>query len=123
MGLGDEYSRDALFRRPDQDAHSDSDLEDQEEPLHPEDFEAMYSDEIYTDVTLIQEFVWDGHHRVKNRYGVAEYTQILHGGANKFWSDCIIRMDIMRLWRRLHFREHFDPQSFQNWLEYYIELH
>jgi hypothetical protein len=83
----------------------------------------MYSDEIYTDVVLIQEFVWDGHHRVKNRYGVAEYTQILHGGPNKFWSDCIIRMDIMRLWRRLHFRERFDPQSFQNWLEYYIELH
>ena len=123
MGLGDEYSRDALFRRPDQDARSDSDLEDQEEPLHPEDFEAMYSDEIYTDVVLIQEFVWDGHHRVKNRYGVVEYTQILHGGTNKFWSDCIIRMDIMRLWRRLHFRELFDPQSFQNWLEYYIELH
>jgi hypothetical protein len=28
----------------------------------------------------------------------------------------------MRLWRRLYFKDMFDPQSFQNWLEYYIEL-
>ena len=122
MGLGDEYSRDALFRRPDQEVqNSDSDCEESPEPLHPEDFEALYSDEIYTDVVLIQEFVWDGHHRVKHRYGVVEYTQLLHE-SDRFWSDCSIRMNVMNLYRRLHFRERFDPQSFQNWLQYYIDL-
>ena len=122
MGLGDEYSRDALFRRPDQDAHtSDSDCEECDEPLHPEDFEALYSDEIYTDIVLIQEFVNDGYHRVKHRYGVVEYTHVLHE-SDRFWSDCVIRMDVMRLYRRLHFKELFDPQSFQNWLKYYIDL-
>jgi hypothetical protein len=121
MGLGDEYSRDALFRRPDQEVNSDSDLEEIEEPLEPEDFEAMYSDEIYSDVVLIQEFVYDGAHRIKHRYGVVEYSQILHE-ASRFWSDCDIRMDVMRLYRRLHFNYLFDPQSFQNWLKYYIEL-
>jgi hypothetical protein len=89
--------------------------------LHPEDFEAMFSDEIYTDVVLIQEFVYDGHHRVKRRYGVAEYTHIIHE-ADRFWSDCKIKIPVRRLWGRLHFKDMFDPQSFQNWLEYYIEL-
>jgi hypothetical protein len=121
MGLGDEYSRDALFRRPDQEANSDSDFEESEEPLHPEDFEALMSDEIYTDVVLIQEFVSDGYHRVLKRYGVAEYTNLLHE-ARLYWSDSVIREDIMRLYRKLNFREMYDPQSFQNWLEYYIEL-
>jgi len=122
MGLGDEYSRDALFRRPDQEVSaSDSDCEESPEPLHPEDFEALYSDEIYGDVVRIQEFVYDGCHRVKHRYGVAEYTQIIHE-AERFWSDCVLRLDVMRLYRKLHFRELFDPQSFQTWLEYYIEL-
>ena len=122
MGLGDEYSRDALFRRPDQDAHtSDSDCEESPEPLHPEDWEAMFSDEIYTDVVLIQEFVSDNYFRVRHRYGVPEYSQVLHE-ADRFWSDCQIKIPVMRLWRRLNFKDMFDPQSFQNWLEYYIEL-
>jgi len=122
MGLGDEYSRDALFRRPDQEINnSDSDCEESPEPLHPEDFEALYSDEIYTDVVIIQEFVNDNYYRIKHRYGVVEYTQLLHD-AERFWSDCTIRMDIMRLHRRLHHKDMFDPQSFQNWLQYYIEL-
>lgn len=121
MGLGDEYSRDALFRRPDQEVNSDSDFEEREEPLDPEDFEALMNDEIYTDIVLIQEFVYDGHHRVVNRYGIHEYANLLHG-PKLYWSDCAIRMDIMRLHRKLHFNHMYDPQSFQNWLEYYIDL-
>jgi hypothetical protein len=122
MGLGDEYSRDALFRRPDQEVpNSDSDCEESNEHLHPEDFEAIYSDQIYSDVVIIQEFVYDGHHRVKHRYGVVEYTHLLHE-PERFWRDAPIKMDIARLWRRLYFRDMYDPQSFQSWLEYYIEL-
>jgi len=123
MGLSDEYARDALFRRSDQEVpNSDSECEECEEPLHPEDFEALYSDEIYSDVVRIQEFVYDGHHRVLNRYGVAEYTVLIHE-PEKYWSDCVINMNIMRLWRRLHFKDKFDPQSFQTWLKYYIEIY
>jgi len=122
MGLGDEYSRDALFRRPDQEVqNSDSDREEGPEPLHPEDWEAMFSDEIYSDVTTIQAFVYDGFHRVKRRYGVVEYTKLLHE-SHLFWSDCAIRHSVMNLWRKMRFKNMFDPQSFQNWLEYYIEI-
>jgi hypothetical protein len=121
MGLGDEYSRDALFRRPDQEVHSDSDREESPDPLDPEDWEAMFSDEIYSDVTKIQEFVYDGCHRVKKRYGVAEYTKLLHE-PHLFWSDCVISQAVMSLWRKMIFKNMFDPQSFQTWLKYYIEL-
>jgi len=122
MGLGDEYSRDALFRRADQEVqNSDSDGEESPEPLHPEDWQAFYSDEIYTDVVLIQEFVYDRTLHVKNRYGVSEYINLIMD-QNKFWSDCSIKLSVMQLWRRLHFKDMFDPQSFQNWLEYYVEV-
>jgi hypothetical protein len=108
MGLGDEYSRDALFRRPDQEvADADSDFEEHEEPLHPEDWESLMSDEIYTDIVLVQEFVYDGFHRIKLRYGVAEYTRLLNR-SDMFWVDEPIRIDVMR---------------FQGWLKNFIDLY
>jgi hypothetical protein len=123
MGLGDEYSRDALFRRSDQEVHnSESECEECEDPLDPEDFDALNSDEIYSDVVRIQEFVYDGYHHVLNRYGVAEYSSLIHE-PEKYWSNCDIRMDVARLWRSLHFKDKFDPQSFQTWLKHFVELY
>jgi len=125
MGLGDEYSRDALFRRPGQEYDSDPDREespDDAEPMHPEDWEALYADEIYADVVRIQVFVYDNHALVLNRYGVAEYCDLLQD-QSKWWSDVNLKMPIMALWRSLNLREETDPQAFQNWLEHYIQLY
>jgi hypothetical protein len=122
MGLFDEYSRDALFRRSDQEIYnSDSDCEESPEPLEPEDFDDMYSEEIYSDVCRIHEFVYDNCYRVKNRYGMAEYTELIHEPA-LFWEDIDIRLDVTSLWRRLACREYFDPQSFQTWLQKYVDI-
>ena len=123
MGLGDEYSRDALFRRSGQDdSDSDPDREESPEPLHPEDWEAMYCDEIYADVCRIQGFAWDNHALVLARYGVAEYCDLLHN-QEKWWRDVNLKMPIVALWKGLNMCEEIDAQSFQNWLEHYIQLY
>ena len=111
MGLGDEYSRDALFRRPDQDAHtSDSDCEESPEPLHPEDWEALFSDQIYTDVVLTQQFVSDNCFRARNRYGVPESTKVLPETATSC-SDWVCSIEAMRPWCRPHFQATFNPPN------------
>lgn len=124
MGLGDEYSRDALFRRPGQEYDSDPDREEspEAEPLHPEDWEALYSDEIYADVCRIQRFAWDNHAFVMQRYGVAEYCDLLQN-QDKWWRDVNLKLPIVALWRGLNLREEVDPQAFQNWFEHYIQMY
>ena len=123
MGLGDEYSRDALFRRSGQDdSDSDPDREESPEPLHPEDWEAMYCDEIYADVCRIQGFAWDNHALVLCRYGVAEYCDLLHN-QEKWWRDVDLKLPVVALWKNLNMRDEVDVQSFQNWLEHYIQLY
>lgn len=123
MGTGDEYSRDALFRRsgPD-DYDSDPDREESPEPLHPEDWEAMYCDEIYADVCRIQSFVYDNHALVLSRYGVAEFCDLIHN-QDKWWSDVNLKLSVTALWKGLNMAEEIDPQAFQNWLEHYIQLY
>ena len=123
MGLGDEYSRDALFRRSGHnDSDSDPDREESPEPLHPEDWEAMYCDEIYADVCRIQGFAWDNHALVLARYGVAEYCDLLHN-QDKWWKDVNLKMPIVALWKNLNLASELDAQAFQNWLEHYIQLY
>jgi len=123
MGLGDEYSRDALFRRSGQDdSDSDPDREESPDPLHPEDWEAMYCDEIYADVCRIQGFAWDNHALVLARYGVAEYCDLLHN-QEKWWRDVDLRLPVVALWKSLNMCEEIDAQAFQNWLEHYIQLY
>ena len=124
MGAGDEYSRDALFRRSDQEIYSDSDSEREEsqEPLHPEDWEAVFSDEIYADVNRIHAYVYDNFAHVRKRYGMAEYCDLLHN-PQKWWCNCDLKLPIVSLWRRLNMREDVDPQAFQNWLEYYVQFY
>ena len=123
MGLGDEYSRDALFRRPDQEYNSDSDREEgPKEPLSQEDWEIMHCDELYSDVFIIQEFVSDRYARIKHRYGVEEFCDLIRN-PERWWQDVDLKMDVVRLWRRLQTREHVDPQAFQVWLEYYVEFY
>lgn len=123
MGLGDEYSRDALFRRPGtEDYDSDPDREESQEPLHPEDWEAMYSDEIYEDICMIHQFVYDNHAYIRKRYGVAEYCTLIHS-TEMWWSNVDLKLPFVSLWRRLNMKEEFDPQSFQCWLENYIQLY
>lgn len=123
MGLGDEYSRDALFRRPGPDDYdSDPEREESPEPLHPEDWEAMYCDEIYADVCKIHEFAYDNHALVIKRYGVAEYCDLIHN-QQTWWRDVNLKLPIVALWKRLNMSEEIDPQAFQNWLEHYIQLY
>ena len=124
MVLGDEYSRDALFRRPGQeyDDDSDPDREESPEPLHPEDWEAMYCDEIYADVCAIQRFAYDNHALVLHRYGVAEFCDLMHN-QDKWWSDVDLKLPYVSLWRHLNMQEEIDPQAFQNWLENYIKIY
>lgn len=123
MGAGDEYSRDALFRRADQDPGLDSDSDSETpEPLHPEDWEALYSDEIWADVCSIHGFAHDNYALLLARYGVAEYCDLLHN-TSKWWKDVDLKLPVVALWRRLNMREEVDPQSFQNWLEHYIQLY
>jgi len=123
MGLGDEYSRDALFRRSGpEDYDSDPDHEESPEPLHPEDWEALYSDEIYADVFRIQGFAYDNHSLVLKRYGVAEFCDLLHN-PEKWWRDVNLKLPIVALWKSLNMAEEIDPQSFQNWIEHYIQIY
>ena len=123
MGLGDVYSRDALFRRSGQDDYdSDPDREESPEPLHPEDWETMYCDEIYADVCTIQTFTYDNHALVLKRYGVAEFCDLLHN-QEKWWKDIDLKLPFLGLWKKLNLREEIEPQAFQNWLEHYIQLY
>ena len=123
MGLGDEYSRDALFRRSGpEDYDSDPDREESPEPLHPEDWEAMYCDEIYADVCRIQGFAYDNHALLLKRYGVSEFCDLLHN-QEKWWRDVNLKLPIVALWKGLNMAEEIDPQSFQNWLEHYIQMY
>jgi len=124
MGLGDEYSRDALFRRPDQDIPGDPDREEspEKEPLSQEDWEIMYSDELYSDVDKIQEFVYDNCGRVRFRYGVEDFCELIREPA-KWWQNVDLKMPVCQLWRRLLTKSVVDPQAFQVWLEYYVDFY
>ena len=124
MGLGDEYSRDALFRRsgPEDFEDSDPDREESPEPLHPEDWEAMYNDEIYADGCRIHGFAHDNYALVLARYGVAEYCDLLHN-QEKWWADVKLKLPVVALWKSLNMATEIDAQAFQNWLEHYIQLY
>ena len=123
MGLRDEYSRDALFRRPDQEVPDcEEGPENEKEPLSQEDWEIMYSDELYSDVCLIQEFVYDHCGRVRFRYSVEDFCELIREPA-KWWQNVDLKVPVCDLWRRLATKSVVDPQAFQVWLEYYIDFY
>jgi hypothetical protein len=119
MGLGDEYSRDAFIFETVLDTEE---LDEPELELDPEDWQAMYSDEILDGWMYIREFVEERYLKLKASYPkfvelIMEPQKWFSNGPPEPWQ--------LGLWskiRKIHvISERVSAENFWAWSENFVE--
>jgi hypothetical protein len=118
MGLGDEYSRDAFTY----DAAWDSDESDEfDNELDPEDWQAMYSDEILDGWMFIREFTEERYMKLRANY--PKFVELVMD-PHKWFTRRQPTLDQERMWSRLGrlpiISERVNPENFYSWAENFV---
>ena len=120
MGVNDEYSRDAYTFEQ---AWEDSDDSDEfANDLDPEDWEAMYSEEIHDGWSILNEYVNDNYLMMKSSCTYTKFVELLLRPELYYSSDQSEHAN--QAWkaikRVLIVKERISPENFYKWFDIYV---
>jgi hypothetical protein len=121
MGINDEYSRDAYNFEQSWDS---DDLDDFDNELDPEDWEALYSEEIHDGWSIFNEYVADNYLMLKSSCNYTKFVELLMQPEHYYSADP--SPHAIRAWvslRRVRIvKERVDPESFYKWFDINVNL-
>jgi len=122
MGVNDEYSRDAYTFEQ---AWEDSDDSDEfANDLDPEDWEAMYSEEIHDGWTIFNEYVNDNYLMLKSSCTYTKFVELLL--RPELYYSTSPSDHAIQAWkavkRILIIKERVDPENFYKWFDINVNV-
>lgn len=122
MGVNDEYSRDAYTFE-----HAWEDSDDSDEFANdndPEDWEALYSEEIHDGWTIFNEYLNDNYLMMKNSCNYTKFVELLLRPELHYSTDPSDHA--IQAWkavkRILIVKERVDPENFYKWFDINVNL-
>ena len=116
MGINDEYSRDAYNYELAYDS-SDDDVSD--EPMHPEDWQDWYSEQLLDAWMTIRQYAEDNY--INLRFTYPDFINFVMNSASYFKYDVNPHPDAVRLWNAIKdiqvINEMVESESFYAWIE------
>lgn len=118
MGLGDEYSRDAFTYETIWDSDDQDEFDNE---LEPEDWQAMYSDEILDGWMYIREFADENYLMIRADY--PRFVALVMEPSR--WFSQSVPTDWQRtLWDKISkiqpISERVEPENFYGWVENFM---
>jgi len=121
MGINDEYSRDAYNFEESWDS---DDLDDFDQELEPEDWEALYSEEIHDGWSIFNEYVNDNYLMLKNTCTYTKFVELLLRPELYYTSDPTEHAN--QAWKAIRrvliVKERIEPENFYKWFDINVNI-
>jgi hypothetical protein len=122
MGVNDEYSRDAYTFEQ---AWEDSDDSDEfDHDLDPEDWEALYSEEIYDGWSIFNEYVNDNYLMMKSSCNYTKFVELLLNP--ELYYTYNPTEHAVRAWISINkisiVKERIQPENFYKWFDINVNV-
>jgi hypothetical protein len=121
MGVNDEYSRDAYTFEQSWDSDDSDEFVNE---LDPEDWEAMYSEEIHDGWTILKDYINDNYLMMKNTCNYTKFVELLLHPEMYYLINPTDHA--VRAWlaiKRIQIvKERVDPENFYKWFDINVNV-